>query len=232
MSHGYAVRRSLGTLALVVAAITWAAPSLAQDTAEEPDNPLESRADIGLTLGAKIGGGIGAPVSELDASYILELEIGFALPLPAPVNHSLGLFVSGHYSQPGLEGDEKTADTRLPGDGRMHYELTQRELVLTLGALYRIPVGSDLVMPYGGAGARLYLLETRIEGDVDGEPFGENREQMSDAGLLVMGGLEIFLGPGALLGELSFSWAGVEAYVLRDTAVGGLALAVGYRLMF
>jgi hypothetical protein len=86
-------------------------------------------------------------------------------------------------------------------------------------------------MPYGGIGGRIYLLNTKVKGSIGGEPSGENEETQTAAGLLVLGGLDIFVGPGALLAELSFGWGGVDAFVLRDTNVGSLNLAVGYRLM-
>ncbi|MGD8859242.1 MAG: hypothetical protein PVI30_04470 [Myxococcales bacterium] len=195
------------------------------------ENPLEKRANLGLIVGGKIGGGIGAPVSELGGTYVLELELGWALPLPAPVNHSIEVFFAGQYAQPETDGTEGEPDARLPDDGTFGYEVTQQMLGLTLGALYRIPVGSELLMPYGGAGARMYLLNTKVRGEAAGESFGENEETQTDIGLVVMGGLEVFVGPGALLGEVSFSWASVDGFVLRDTAVGGLGLSVGYRLI-
>jgi hypothetical protein len=77
----------------------------------------------------------------------------------------------------------------------------------------------------------MYLLNTQVRGEAAGESFGENEETQTDIGLVVMGGLEAFVGPGALLGEVSFSWASVDGFVLRDTAVGGLGLSVGYRLI-
>jgi hypothetical protein len=49
---------------------------------------------------------------------------------------------------------------------------------------------------------------------------------------LLLGGAELFVGPGALLAELSFGWASVNSFVLRNTNLGALNLAVGYRLMF
>jgi hypothetical protein len=194
-------------------------------------NPLERRANLGLVLGAKIGGGIGSPVSDFGASYALELELGWALPIGGPIGHSLGVFLSAQYTQPGLDGLQTQADPRLPGKGVLHYDLTQQLLGLSAGLVYRIPVGSKLLMPYGGLGARMYLLKTKVKGDVGTAQLGENNETRSEVGLLALGGVELYLGPGALLGELSFSWAKVDAFVLRKTAVGGLGLALGYRII-
>ena len=149
----------------------------------------------------------------------------------ASIGHSLGFFLSAQYTQPGIDGDGD-ADPRLPETGELSYELTERQLTLSLGALYRFDVGSELVMPYGGLGGRMYLLRTEVKGEVDGLAFGENEETKTGFGLLLLGGVELFVGPGALLGELQFGWGPLEAYVLRDTNLGALTLSVGYRLFF
>jgi hypothetical protein len=201
------------------------------DPAEPSDSPLDRRADSGLALGAKLGGGIGAPLSELGATPVFEVELGYFLPLGDPIGRSLELFVSGQYAQPKLDGRTSEADDRLPADGIASYELTQQQLTLTLGALYHIPVGSDLLMPYGGLGGRMYLLNTKVTGEAGGEAFGENEETQTDFGLLVVAGLDVFAGPGALLAELQLGWAGVDGYVLRDTNVGALQLVLGYRFV-
>ncbi|MDH5672856.1 MAG: hypothetical protein OEZ06_11950 [Myxococcales bacterium] len=195
------------------------------------ENPLEKRAESGFTAGAKIGGGLGAPVSEFGASYTLELELGWALPLPDPINHSLAIFASGRYTEPTTEGTQGQADPRLPGNGVSSYGLTQQELSLSFGLLYRVPIGSELLMPYGGAGLRVFMLNVKTAGDVADQAFGQNEETYTDYGLMVAGGLEVFAGPGAVLLEAQFGWASVEGYVLRDTSVGGLSLAVGYRVI-
>lgn len=213
------------------------APVAAQDSAgseaELPAaNPLETRASVGLALAGKVGGGIGAPASDFGATPIFELELEYMLPLGQPIGHALGVFANAQYTQPGIDGNVSSADARLPGDGRLSYELTQRELTLSLGAHYRIDLGSDLVMPYAGLGGRMYLLRTEVSGEVDGQAFGDNEETKTGFGLLLLGGLELYLGPGALLAELQFGWGPLDAFVLRDTNLGALSLALGYRLMF
>ena len=87
-------------------------------------------------------------------------------------------------------------------------------------------------MPYAGLGGRLYLLDTKVKGSAGGQAYGRNEEKQTRVGLLLLGGVELFVGPGALLGELSFGWASVNSFVLRITNLGALNLAVGYRLMF
>jgi hypothetical protein len=204
-------------------------PEPAQEV-ESAENPLETRADVGFAIAAKVGGGIGKPVSEFGGTPAFELELEYMLPLSPPIGHSLGFFLAGQYAQPGFDGSADP-DSRLPGNGVLDYELGQQQLVLSLGARYRFDVGSDLLMPYAGIGGRLYMLRTMVKGEVDGERYGENEETDGSVGLLVQAGLDVFLGPGALLAELQFGWGSVDAYVLRDTSVGAFTLLVGYRFV-
>ena len=199
---------------------------------DNAQNPLASRANIGFVLGGKVGGGLGKPWSDFGATPLFELELGYMLPLGNPIGRSIELFVTGQFSQPGIDGKASKADTRLPGDGILHYEITQQELALSLGALYRFDLHSKMLMPYGGLGGRMYLLKSKVKASAGGESYGDNDETQTKFGLVLLGGVDIFVGPGALLAELSFGWAPLDGYVLRNTNLGALSLAVGYRLMF
>jgi hypothetical protein len=198
------------------------------DEAADAQSPVDSRADAGIILGGKVGGGIG--VGDFGATPVFELELGYAPDLGDALGRSLEIFLIGQYAQPGLDGSAAGADPRL-GAEPFSYEVSQQMLSFALGALFRFDVGSELLMPYGGLGARLYLLNTDVEGQLTGEPLGGSSETQSAFGLLLLGGLDVFVGPGALLGELSFGWAAIDGYVVRDASLGSLSLAVGYRVM-
>lgn len=197
--------------------------------AEDGQNALDRRAKVGLTLGAKLGGGLG--LGELGASPMTELEIGYLLPLPKPVGRSLGLFVSAQYLQPGVTGKTSAPDPRLPGDGTLHYDITQQILPLTFGVIYRLPLPIELLMPYAAAGARLSMMRTKVTGTGGGQQLGANQETASKAGAYFAAGADFFLGPGALLAELQLSYAPIDGFVLRKTNASSLCLAIGYRLM-
>jgi hypothetical protein len=221
------------SISLLIAALV-ATPSAlahAQDSDDHADNPLASRADVGLVVGGKVGAGIGKPFSEFGATPVFELELGYMLPLGDPIGRSIELFVTGQFTQPGIDGKGKP-DSRLPGDGILHYDVTQQELALSLGALYRFDLHNKLLMPYGGLGGRMYMLKTKVKASAGGQDYGANDETQTKFGLVLLGGVDIFVGPGALLAELSFGWASLDGYVLRNTNLGALSLAVGYRLMF
>jgi hypothetical protein len=194
-------------------------------------SPLDARANSGLVLAGKVGVGLGKPFSDFGGTPVFGLELGYLLPLGAPVNRSIEVFVDGQYTMAGMTGASSQSDARLPSTGALHYDLTQQALALSLGGIYHIDLGSQLIMPYAGLGARMYLLNTKVKGSAGGEAYSPSNETQMRAGLLLLGGVEIFAGPGALLAELSFGWASVNSFVLRDTNLGALQLTLGYRLV-
>lgn len=185
----------------------------------------------GLVLGIKAGAGIGAPFNELGPTFIGEVELGYALPLPEPIGRSLELFGAGAYLAPAQQGTASEPDARLPGDGTLSYSMTQQTVALTLGARYRVPLAGESIAPYLGAGARLYLMRTEVEGAIDGQAISGSEETSSALGFHGALGVDVRLGPGALLAEAQLGYAPVDNYVLRETNLGTLALLVGYRFM-
>jgi hypothetical protein len=204
---------------------------LEDDSDEGETDPLDERANIGLVAGLKLGAGFSQPFSKLGSSVVTELELGYLLPLPDPVGRSFQLFLTLQYAQPSVEGEIEQTDPRLPDDGIMKYNITQQQLVLTPGVLYRLPVGGELLRPYAALGARVYMMRTLIEAEAAGESFGDNEETATSVGFYGALGCDIFLGPGAILAELQLAYASLDGYVMRETNVGALNLAVGYRLI-
>jgi len=201
----------------------------AQDTAPDPQGPLDTRANTGLVIGAKVGGGLG--LGPLGASPVGEIEIGYLLPLPEPIGRSLELFMSAQYMQPGTDGHTTAPDPRLPGDGTMTYNVKQQVLPLTFGLLYRIPMSGDAFMPYAAAGVRVMMLKTTVSGSAGDQSFGSNDETSTSAGGYFAVGADIFLGPGALVAELQLGYAPIDGFVLRETNTSNVALALGYRFI-
>jgi hypothetical protein len=182
---------------------------------------------LGLVIGAKLGGGFPQLTSEFDSTFTGELELGYTLPV---LDRSIEIFLNGQYAAPTSEDTEAGPDERLPGDGTWSYDATFQQLILTLGGLYRLDVGSDLVVPYGALGARMYLWQTEASGEADGEPFGEYEEQDTDFGGYAALGADFFVGPGSILVEVQFGYASVDNFILRDTNTGALNALVGYRM--
>jgi len=192
---------------------------------KDEDAPYETGKGTGITLGLKLGGGFNQPFGELGTSFLTELEVGYMLPV---AKRSFTVFVSGAYAQPGADG-KNLKDDRLPGAAS--YELTQQELLLTLGVTYRLHLPTKLIRPYASIGPRLFLTRTKVKGSAGGEAFGENEETATDIGFFGALGAELHVGPGAALFELSTTWAKLDGYVLRDTSAGTLAVSIGYRLI-
>jgi hypothetical protein len=198
---------------------------VASSNGSDPYDVVYERGDrTGITLGLKLGAGFSQPFGDLGTGFLTELEAGYTLPF---ARRALAVFLSGAYTAPGADG-ENLRDARLPGPAS--YELTQQELMLTLGLTYRLHLPSKLVRPYASLGGRLFMMRTTVNGEADGEPFGENEETGSAFGVFGALGAELFLGPGAALIELSMTWAKIDGYILRDTSAGSLSIAVGYRL--
>lgn len=217
-----------------VARVAWCVMLLdSQSAAAQADDGDETAAwsTTGLVLGVKAGAGIGAPLNELGATFVGEVELGYALPLPEPIGRSLELFTAGAYLAPSTDGVAAAADPRLPGDGSFEYEVTQRAVVLTLGARYRIPLAGETIAPYAAAGGRMYLMRTQIEGDASGQSLGATDETASAFGLHLAAGIDFRLGPGAVLAEAQLGYAPLDGYVMRDTNAGALVLLAGYRFM-
>lgn len=219
------LRNSLCCSLVLIAALAFAVRARA-------DAAIEAHGDPGFIIGAKLGGGLGAPLSDFGASVVAEIELGYLLPLPQPLGRAFELFVSGAYTLPGTHDVVRGSDARLPGDGSWTYQVDQRVFLLGAGVLFRLPLSIDWLAPYASLAWRGHMIETRVRGGSAAQSFGENRELGFAHGVLVGLGVDFFLGPGALLAELQLDYAGRDAYVLRDTNVGSVALLVGYRLMF
>jgi hypothetical protein len=221
-------RHTITTLAalLFVASPAWAQDTAASESAQTSDGPVYERGGLfgaGVVIAPKFGVGFGQLTSDFGTSPVFELELGWVV-LPFP---DLQIFTSLQYAQPKQSGSG--TDSRLPGDGAWTYELTEQQLVLTPGLLYRIPVGGDLFRPYVAAGPRFYFDKTTVNGETSGEPFGEYTETGTSVGAYGALGGDLFVGPGSILLELQFGWASIDRYVLRETNTSTLNIAVGYR---
>jgi hypothetical protein len=212
-------------LAVLLCALVLAPVAHGQDSA------IEAHANPGIVIGGKVGASLGAPFNELGNSPSFELELGYLLPMPRPIHHAFELFVDGGYSAPGSSGVSSKADPRLPGDGKLHYTLQHHILSVSAGLLFRVPLPTRLLAPYASLAWRGLAIDTRVTGNAGGEPFGATNERGFVHGLVFAGGLDIFLGPGALFGELQLGYAPRDAYIVQDTNLSALVLMVGYRLM-
>ncbi len=186
---------------------------------------------IGFAPALKLGGSFSGAFSELGTSPAIQLELGYLLPV---LERSVEIFVSGDYTQPTTERSDVVDVAGPDGTSRlnepMSYELTQQEFNVTLGALYRLKLPVPMFRPYAALGARLYFMKTNVSGATGSEEFGENREGAVSPGFYGALGGELHIGPGAVLLEVQAAYAGMDGFVMRNTNVGAVNLALGYRL--
>ena len=215
-------------IASLAALTLLAIPSTSSAQEASDSAPIYERggiAGLGLTAGLKGSLGFGQVYDTTGLGLGAELELGWVTPY-RPVQ----VFVSGAYKSTGREGG-LADDPRLAAQGT--YTLAQAQGIITLGALYRLPFGGDLLRPYAALGARVYLTSTEVTGASGDEPFGDVFvEQGTDLGAYGALGVDVFIGPGSILAEINTGWAPVGRFVLQDTSTGMLDIAVGYRMFF
>lgn len=198
----------------------------AQDATAEA-GPVYERgglAGAGIVVGVKGAVGFGQVFNSTGTGFLGELELGWVTPY-----RPLQVFFTGSYVSTGRD-DVADPDARLPGE--FSYDLLQQQFVLTLGALYRIPLPTDLVRPYGALGGRAYLTSTEITGTAGGQTFGTYTEEGTEWGFYAALGADFFVGPGSILFEVQTGYAPVNRFVLQETSTGMLNLALGYRFFF
>ncbi|MCA9548157.1 MAG: hypothetical protein KC613_27325, partial [Myxococcales bacterium] len=69
------------------------------------------------------------------------------------------------------------------------------------------------------------------DGEAGGQPFGTQVETGTQWGAYGALGIDWFVGPGAALFEVQGAWAAMDGFVMRDTHLSTVNLALGYRLM-
>lgn len=198
--------------------------------AHDSSAAIEQHAPPGIIIGVKAGLGTGKPINDFGLQYGFELELGYLLPLPDPLLHSLELFVSAGYVGSSLSGQNTQRDARLPGDGSVSYKLHEQSFLSGGGLRFRVPIPSERFAPYLAAGYRAFATADKVQTRVAGRAVSDNTERSFRHGFFASVGLELFLGPGAAFAELQLTRASREELVVRD-AVGGIQAFVGYRLM-
>lgn len=184
---------------------------------------------VGLVVAPKIGGGLGSVFFKgLGATFSPSLELGYNLPLPAPINRDLELFVEGAYAAPTADEIITNDDPRLPG-GSFHYTLTLHQWSLATGALYRIPVPIAWLRPTVSVALNTVFSRTVVTGDSGDADFATATEDATDFGVVGAVGADLFVGPGAISVEVKSAWVPADRFVLRETSATAVGLFVGYR---
>jgi len=200
--------------ALIVAVVALA-PSLAS-ARDRGELLLAPRAGLLLPYG----------FSALGASYLVGVEVGWALPV---LKHRLAVTVAGDFTAPEASGS--AGDPRLDASGGAYtWHLSQREVILGLSLVYRHPLGR--VTPYAGLGPRLFLIDARIDGNAGGAHIAQSHEQSTQIGGGAVVGLGVRAGPGDLFAELRVDASPIDHRTTGPSNTGALAIAAGYRVIF
>lgn len=174
-----------------------------------------------LEISLKAGGHFPQVANALSTSFEGVLKVGYA-PFGS---RQLQLFADLGYSQPSQEVTD--SNPGLVSGEDYSSTLTVQDLATTIGVSWFFAEPRMQLVPYAGAGVRAHFLRSPVTGG-NGQEFGENVETETQLGGAVFGGAALRLGPGMVLGELSFSWAPVSQRVTGEANIGALSALVGY----
>ena len=176
--------------------------------------------DTGVVAGAKVGGI--APFDGLSPFVSGGVEVGYL------IRPDLAIVLAVDYTQPSKTGTEM--DPRVTG-GTYSWKLTEQELGIMPTFVYRL-ASMKGVIPYGGIGPRVLLLESTV-GDNGGTPaIMKTTEKSTKIGVGVPLGVELPAGPGSLLGEVLLQYGAIDHTATGTSNTAGVSLSIGYRAMF
>lgn len=206
---------------IVVVAVVLASVGARAEEAVVQQAPAHDRGQV--LIAAKVGGLFAEPFSKLGASYLVDVEVGYALPV---WHHRLAIAIDGAYTAPEASGSG--ADPQVQS-GMYTWHLQQRQGILGLTVYYRHPIGR--VTPYVGVGPRLFLLQSEIDGASGGAAIHQSSEVSTKVGVGVPLGVGVRLGPGDLFLEAGLVWGGIDHQITGDSNTGAITLSLGYRFV-
>lgn len=202
------------------------APAAAPTEDAPPRAPADEspRKDGGaLLLGGKVGGLVA--FSGLSPNVRAGVELGYVFPW---ANRSFAALLDVGYAAPKNEGTQG-GDPRVAG-ATYNWHLTEQELTVMPTFVYRM-TSLGKIVPYAGIGPRLYFLQSNVKGDVNGVAMAETTEQSTKLGVGVPLGVQLELGPGALLGEALLEYGPLDHTATGDSNAGGASVLLGYRFI-
>lgn len=194
-------------------------------SAEADDGVLRAKPGL-MELSLKAGGHFPQVSNKLQTSFDAAVKFGYGVAL----ERRLQVFIELGYSQPSYK--VKDTDGRLGTSGEDYVSTIKvRDLGLTLGGAYFIPVPVPLLLPYAGAGLQLHFVRSVVQG-AGAMSFGRTDETVTKVGGVLFGGTGFKVGPGLLLGELRFGYTPISQKVTGPANIGHLSVLLGYGIMF
>ena len=208
------------------------APAEEAAASDSMSSQPSSRRDVSFTIAPHIGALVPQAFNELGSWPVFGLEFGYIAPFDVGNMHNpLQVTMDIMFTQPGASGTEESAVLGEMG-ATFDWELTQRMLVLDVTGLWRFLDPADGIGAYAEFGPRFYFMDSIMKAEGNGDDFGENSETKTEYGLMVAGGVEYMLGPGALYGALEFGWSDLNTRITGDANTGAFLVDMGYRVMF
>ncbi len=178
-------------------------------------------------LGFGLKGGVALPQlnSPMDTTFFLHLEGVYQLPF---FGSRLGILTSLGYSHPSASGISDLAGVE---GGSYSWTMVQRQTTWDLGFLIKLrPEPADWNLGFA-LGHRLLMLSTLVDGEADGEVFGEHDERATLPGAFAAFEAEYRLGPGVLTAEILFASLFQDLRTTGVYALTEIGILVGYRVV-
>lgn len=195
-------------------------PALPDATVAQPA-PAEPKPPT-LLLGVRAGGVFPQAFNKLDASFLVDVELGWQLPF---FKNRFGLYLGGSYSQPTSSGRKTTSQIADPVD----YKLTLADTGVTLGLQYLHFVHPRVGLLVGG-GAKVHFTRNTVEQHAGSTDLGTNSEDSTRIGAAARAGAGIRLGPGMLTILVNYEWAPTKQLITGDDNTAFLGVQLGYTL--
>lgn len=137
--------------------------------------------------------------------------------------------VSTSYSQHAASGS--ATNPQVPG-GSWTWDLQQQVLVVAPGISARYPQGLGPVVPELLLAPEVAMLQSTVEGEASGSPFGESTEAYTRVGLFAALAGSMELGPGEAVLSLQLTTSALDGEITGDSTTAALAPTLGYRMVF
>ena len=194
------------------------------DKASATGAPAAVKRDRGAFVAGAMGGAI-VPWNGLGANAVGDVQIGYILPF---LRRSFGVLVDVAYSVPKTAGNQ--ADPRVASGAAYDWHITHQQLSITPHVTYRMP-WFGRVTPFVGVGPRIYLDKSTVEGSAGSSTISPTKEQSTKVGFGIPVGVDVALGPGALIAEVLFEWGRIDHTATGSASSAGSSFQLGYHFM-
>jgi hypothetical protein len=174
----------------------------------------------GFVAGAKVGAL--ASLNGLNPHVTGAVQVGYVLPW---LDRSIGLMVDVGYARPVTS--DLVGDVRVAAGG-YSWHLTRDQLTVQPSLYYRATMLGKIV-PYVGAGPRIFLTRSKTDSDEKLPVLLEQREESLEIGVGAHLGAEYLLGPGAVVAEGLFGWAPIQQRTTDEAELTAISAWAGYR---